>query len=182
MDAKLRAFLKGSGRTTEGEMGTERTPHFAHPSPNYRGERPEVVRVLLLGGFEVSLGSRTIEERLRWEDVDLETGTLWVRHTLSSTEGGRPVFGTTKGTPLDRHNLVSRSFKPLLEKAGLLPSTRFHDLRHTAATLLTSRNVNPMIVQEVLGHASISITLDLYSHAFPGMKEQAASAMEDALS
>jgi DNA-binding response OmpR family regulator len=63
MDAKLRAFLKGSGRTTEGEMGIERTPHFAHPSPNYRDGRPEVVRIRLLGGFEVSLSSRTIEER-----------------------------------------------------------------------------------------------------------------------
>jgi DNA-binding SARP family transcriptional activator len=55
--------LKGSGQTTVQEMGTESTSHFVHPSPNYGGGGPEVVRVRLLGGFEVSLGSRIIEER-----------------------------------------------------------------------------------------------------------------------
>jgi integrase len=56
---------------------------------------------------------------------------------------------------------------------------RFHDLRHTCATLLLTKGVHPKIVSEMLGHATI--TLDVYSHVIPGMQEAAASAMEDAL-
>jgi len=55
---------------------------------------------------------------------------------------------------------------------------RFHDLRHTAATLLLRRGVNPKIVSEMLGHSSVSITLDIYSHVTPDMQQQAADAMD----
>jgi integrase len=68
-----------------------------------------------------------------------------------------------------------------LERAGL-PAIRFHDLRHTCATLLLLRNVHPKYVQELLGHATITITLDTYSHVLPGMGDQTAAAMESALS
>jgi integrase len=91
------------------------------------------------------------------------------------------VFASEVGTPLNRHNLGRRSFKPLLERAGL-PDVRFHDLRHTCATLLLSKSVHPKFVQELLGHATIAITLDTYSHVLPGMGDQASRAMEDALS
>lgn len=64
--------------------------------------------------------------------------------------------------------------------AGLL-SIRFHDLRHTCATLLLAKGVHPKLVQALLGHASIGITMDLYSHWAPAMGDQAAAAMEDAL-
>jgi integrase len=67
--------------------------------------------------------------------------------------------------------------QPLLAKAGL-PRIRFHDLRHTAATLLLQQRVNPKIVSEMLGHASISITLDLYSHALPDIQQESADAMD----
>ena len=77
--------------------------------------------------------------------------------------------------------MTARRFKPLLEGAGL-PQIRFHDLRHTCATLLLSENVNPKIVSEMLGHATIAITLDTYSHVLPTIQESAAQAMEDALS
>jgi integrase len=92
------------------------------------------------------------------------------------------VFRSTTGTPIQRNNLVARSFKPLLDKAGLPRTFRFHDLRHTAASLLFSRGLHPKIVQELLGHSTIAITLDVYSHMVPGMAAQAARAMEDALS
>ncbi len=72
-------------------------------------------------------------------------------------------------------------FKPLLKRTGL-PEIRFHDLRHTCATLLLTRNVNPKIVSEMLGHSTIAITLDTYSHVLPNMRDQAAAAMEEALS
>ena len=92
------------------------------------------------------------------------------------------VFCSTIGTPLSRHNLIRRSFKPLLQKAGLPHTIRFHDLRHTCATLLRSKGVHPKFVQELLGHATISITLDTYSHVVPGMGDYTAAAMENALS
>jgi integrase len=91
------------------------------------------------------------------------------------------VFSSLTGTPLNRHNLITRSFKPLLERAGL-PQTRFHDLKHTCATILFSLNTHPKVVQELLGHATIAITLDTYSHVLPGMGDQGSGAMEDALS
>lgn len=68
-------------------------------------------------------------------------------------------------------------FKALLVEAGL-PIVRFHDLRHTAATLLLSQGTHPKVVQELLGHSQISLTLDTYSHVLPVMHEQAADAME----
>jgi len=144
---------------------------------------------------------------LRWEDVDLEAGTLQVKRTVfnghieapktskgrrsikltqSSIEAlqrhqkvGEWVFCTKVGTPLSVHNLHNRSWKPLLKKTGLPLDTRFHDLRHTCATLLFTKGVHPKIVQEMLGHSSISITLDTYSHVLPNMQSEAVRAMED---
>ena len=91
------------------------------------------------------------------------------------------VFPNTLGTPMDYTNLMPRHFKPLLKKAGL-PNIRFHDLRHTCATLLLTKGVHPKIVSEMLGHSSVSITLDIYSHVIPGLGDAAALAMEDVLS
>ena len=90
------------------------------------------------------------------------------------------VFCTRRGTPIRRDNLHAKHWKPLLRRAGL-PDVRFHDLRHTCATLLLTKGVHPKIVSEMLGHSSVSITLDIYSHVIPGMQEVAATIMEDAL-
>jgi integrase len=73
------------------------------------------------------------------------------------------------------------AFKKVLRRAGL-PDVRFHDLRHTCATLLFARGAHPKLVQELLGHSTVGITLDTYSHVLPGMGDLAANAMEDALS
>ncbi len=91
------------------------------------------------------------------------------------------LFATDTGGPVNPSNLRRRSFAPLLKKAKL-PHVRFHDLRHTCATLLLSKGTHPKFVQELLGHATVAITLDTYSHAVPGMGKQTAKAMEDALS
>ena len=93
---------------------------------------------------------------------------------------GGLVFATTTGTIINPSNLRNRSFKPLLQCAGLR-QIRFHDLRHTCATLLLSKDVNPKVVSEMLGHTSVSITLDIYSHLLPDMQEKAAKALEEAL-
>lgn len=98
---------------------------------------------------------------------------LWKDHGL--------VFATETGGPLNRSNLRQRSFAPLLKKAGL-PHIRFYELRHTCATVLLLKNIHPKFVQELLGHATIAITLDTSSHMLTGMGDQIAVAMEDALS
>jgi integrase len=90
------------------------------------------------------------------------------------------IFASAVGTLINPSNLRQRSFASLLKRAGL-QKIRFHDLRHTCATLLLSRNVHPKFVQELLGHANIAITLDTYSHMIPGMGDHAARAMEDIL-
>jgi integrase len=79
------------------------------------------------------------------------------------------------------NNFYHRHWKPQLRRASL-PDLRFHDLRHTCATLLLTKGVHPKIVSEMLGHSSIAITLDTYSHVIPGLGEVAASAMEKVLS
>jgi len=89
------------------------------------------------------------------------------------------VFCNNAGAPLDPSGL-SRRFKKIATKVG--PSKlRFHDLRHTHATMLLSQGIHPKVVQERLGHESINITLDIYSHVLPGMQEDAVAKMELAL-
>jgi integrase len=90
------------------------------------------------------------------------------------------VFTTEVGSLINPTNLRKRSLTPLLNRARL-PKIRFHDLRHTCATLLFTQGQHPKLVQELLGHANVAITLDTYSHVIPGMGEQTARAMEDAL-
>ena len=75
-------------------------------------------------------------------------------------------------TSLDYH------FKRLLKSAGL-PNIRFHDLRHSAATILLSMGVHPKVVQELLGHSNISMTLDIYSHVLPSIHQEAMSKLDD---
>jgi integrase len=93
---------------------------------------------------------------------------------------GGLVFATQTGTLINPSNLRNRSFKPLLKRAGLRDMC-FHDLRHTCATLLLSQGTHPKLVQELLGHATIAMTLDTYSHFLPSMGDQTVRAMEAAL-
>ncbi len=69
----------------------------------------------------------------------------------------------------------------ILAQAKGLPRIRFHDLRHTHATHLLSNGVHPKVAQERLGHSSVGITLDLYSHVLPGMQEDAAAKVDAAI-
>jgi integrase len=89
------------------------------------------------------------------------------------------VFPSSVGTPLSHRNVV-RSFKALLKRADLPPLVRLYDLRHTCATCC-SRNIHPKYVQELLGHASISQTLDTYSHVSEGMDGGLTDAIDEAL-
>ena len=127
-------------------------------------------------GRTIRLPVRTVEalkaHRARQAEEKLKAGSLY--------EDSGLVFATEVGTPLEPSNIDRRSFKPLLEKAGL-PDMRFHDLRHTCATVLLSEGVNAKFVQELLGHADIKLTLGTYSHFLPSMGDQTAAAMENAL-
>ncbi len=99
----------------------------------------------------------------------MKKARLWKDHGL--------VFPSNVGTPLSHRNLV-RSFKALLKRADLPASTRLYDLRHTCATLQLSSNVHPKYIQELLGHASISQTLDTYSHVLEAMDGGMEEAMD----
>jgi integrase len=90
------------------------------------------------------------------------------------------VFAGESDDFINPSNLRQRSFAPLLKRAGL-PQITFHDLRHSCASLLFQKNVHPKFVQELLGHASVAITLDTYSHMLPGMGGEAADAIGQAL-
>ena len=90
------------------------------------------------------------------------------------------VFTNRLGWPLDGIHVLRRALRSLLQRAGL-PSIRFHDLRHTAATLLVMQGVNPKVVSEALGHSDVSITLEIYSHVLPDLQRLAADAMNNAL-
>lgn len=159
---------------------------------------------------------------LRWQDVDLDTGTLHVRRQLQRVAGqlrqvpvktarsrrtlAMPpsivgslrehrrrqaqdqllagsrwretgcVFTTSIGTPLEARNVV-RSFKEILARAGL-PDVRFHDLRHSCATLLLVQGVSPRVVMEILGHSQISLTMNTYSHVVPELQREAANRLD----
>lgn len=110
--------------------------------------------------------ARQAEERLR-------AGPAWADREL--------MFTTEIGGPIDASNLVKRSFRPALKRAGIAQPFRFHDLRHTAATLLLARSVHPKVVSGLLGHSQISVTLDVYSHVTPGLQRAAAEVFDDLL-
>ena len=88
------------------------------------------------------------------------------------------VFASEGGQPLYHRNVVRRHFKPLLKKAGLPNSIRLYDLRHTHATILLREGVNPKIVSERLGHASVALTLDTYSHVLPDIQKEVVEKLD----
>lgn len=163
---------------------------------------------------------------LRWEDVDLERGTMHIARTIQRSPGQgvsyRPpkthrssravslspevvallrehrraqaehrlkmgpayknrglIFASSTGAPMDAGNL-RRTFARLVRDVGL-PHLRFHDLRHTAATLMLRAGVHPKVVSERLGHATVSVTLDTYSHVLPDLQRDAAQALDGVL-
>jgi len=139
---------------------------------------------LLLGKPKTKKSRRTIRlpeasARALREHLDRQMEGMQQLGDLYRDEG--LVFASEVGTLINPSNLRRRSFASLLKRAQL-PPIRFHDLRHTCATLLFSKGIHPKYVQELLGHANVSITLDTYSHAIPGMGNQTAKAMEDVLS
>jgi integrase len=110
--------------------------------------------------------------RLRQNEERLSTPE-WHDHDL--------VFPNRIGRPTDHNNLYHREFKPLLKKAGLWdPGFTFHSLRHTFATALFEQRQHPKIVQSLLGHASITQTMDTYSHLLEDIGGDAVDGLDEA--
>jgi len=91
------------------------------------------------------------------------------------------VFTSSVGTPISQRNLI-RSYKSLLARAGLPQAIRFHDLRHSCASLLLTQGVSPRTIMETLGHSQIGLTLNTYSHVVPSLQRDAADVMDRLLS
>jgi integrase len=87
------------------------------------------------------------------------------------------VFASVEGKPVDPGSL-SHTFHKIVKKAGL-ENIRFHDCRHTFASLMLSRGANPKVIQEALGHSSVALTLDVYSHIIEGMQSEAMSLLDE---
>ena len=95
----------------------------------------------------------------------------------SRPQGSDLVFRTKSGRPYDPRN-VTRTYKRVLQAAGLNSSLTLHDLRHTHASLLLAQGIHPKVVSERLGHTNIEVTLNTYSHVLQPMQSQAAEALD----
>jgi integrase len=142
------------------ERSTIDQVRFVQPKTNY-GRRS-----LALGDQTIAVMRRHYE---RQNEERKAAGECWSEFGL--------IFTTKTGTPINFRNLV-RDFKLLLQNAGL-PSIRFHDLRHTAASLMLNHDIPVIVVSRRLGHAKPSITLDVYGHLFPGIQAEAAQKIDD---
>jgi integrase len=108
---------------------------------------------------------REIQEQER-----AEAGEAWEDNDL--------VFTTKTGTPIEPRNLI-RHFKQVLKQAGLPETIRFHDLRHSCATLLIAQGVHPRVVMEILRHSQISTTMNTYAHVLPRLQRDATTKIEE---
>jgi integrase len=135
----------------------------------YFGE-PKTTRSRRTVTFPESIANGLRTHRAKQAKTRLRLGSSYLSENL--------VFATLEGTPLNLRNLTQRHFKPILKRAGLSESFRLYDLRHTCASLLLGANEHPKIVSERLGHASITLTLDTYSHVLPSMQQAASDKLE----
>src|SRR6266704_1124159 len=130
----------------------------------YRENEPKTQqsrRLILLPHF---VAEELKAHRARQTAERLKLGALWENKDL--------VFCDPTGGYLNPTSSVQKNFHAALKKAGL-PNIRFHDLRHSAATLLLGMGVHPKIVQEILGHSNIGMTMNTYSHVLPTMQKEA---------
>jgi integrase len=120
-----------------------------------------------------SLVKALSEHKRRQAEIRLKVGSKYQNNDF--------VFATGEGIPLMRRNIIRRHFRPILKRANLSSNLRLYDLRHSCATLLLSVGENPKVVSERLGHASIVLTLDTYSHVLPSMQQAATEKLENLL-
>ena len=160
---------------------------------DFDGAALSVRRTLLSSGPAPKVGPPKSASGERRIDLPASVvAALWAHKKRTLARGKRAsiwVFSDRRGGPLHAPNVVRRSFFPLIAKVNAkaeneedrLPRIRFHDLRHTAATLLLAAGIHPKVVQERLGHAQIGMTLGTYSHVLPSMQRGAADRLEKSL-
>lgn len=157
------------------ERGTAHISQTVAPNKADRG------KAMIQDRTKTPAGARSVRLTKRTIAALKEHRTAQLARRLAAPEwqDNDLIVCTSKGTPINPGN-VSRSYDLLILKSGLR-RIRVHDLRHTHATLLLLEGTPAKIVSERLGHASIGITLDLYSHVLPDMQDDAADAIERAL-
>jgi integrase len=138
-----------------------------------RKKPQDMRRALYLGIPKTSKSRRTIL-------ISQKTTAALISHRPPDSGPDDFVFTARGGGPVIAESLIRTHFKPALKRAGL-PNIRLYDLRHTMATALLVAGVNPKIVSERLGHSSIVLTLDTYSHVIPGLQEMAIQKLEEVL-
>jgi integrase len=145
-----------------------------------------VNQILTHDGKELRIGTKTISgtrtislsDNLCVQLMKAKDKVLEVKRVLGDKYLENDLVVCTKrGTPIQPSNLL-KTFKKDTEHIGL-PIIRFHDLRHTHATILIEKNINAKIIQERLGHSRIGITLDIYSHVLPSMQQQVADKLDE---
>ena len=138
--------------------------------PEEKDYRGDSAAVRVLGPYTTV--AVLLAHRTRQNEVRLRLGDLWQDHDLVPYR---------VGNPLDHNNLYYREYKPLLKRAGLDgESFTFHALRHTFATALFATREHSKVVQSLLGHSSITQTMDTYSHVIEGMGGDAVGGLDDA--
>lgn len=135
-------------------------------------EEPKTARSRRTVYLPAALLQKLSAHRRRQAEARLKLGAAWQAFDL--------IFCSDEGTPLTIPNITYRYFRPILTKAKL-PRIRLYDLRHSCATLLLIAEENPKVVSERLGHSTIVLTLDTYSHVLPTMQQQATARLEKLL-
>lgn len=155
--------------------GTAHIVQTVAPDKSNRG------RAMIQDRTKTNAGARSVRLTSRTLDAFKQHRAKQVERRLASQDwqDNDLIVCTSTGTPINPNN-VSRSFNALIRDTGLR-RIRVHDLRHTSATLLLLAGTPAKIVSERLGHATIAITLDLYSHVLPDMQADAALAMDNIL-
>jgi integrase len=151
------------------------------PDVDFKGRAINVQNTLIEINGKLSLAEPKTPKSRRRVDLPRFVVDVLTKHRAQSVREGFAkgpwVFCNSTGGPLRRTHFHVNHFKPLLASAEL-PAIRFHDLRHTSATLLLTAGVHPKVVQERLGHSQIGITLDTYSHIVPTMQLEAAGKLD----
>lgn len=148
----------------------------AHRSQTVAPDKANKGAALIQERTKTAAGARTV--RLTAESLVAlkDHRTRWLERRLAASDWVDTdlIVCTSRGTPINPNN-VTQSFNAIVKRAGLR-RIRPHDLRHTYATLLLLVGVPAKVVSERLGHASISLTIDTYSHVLPDMQDMAAAA------
>lgn len=152
---------------------------------DFSNRRLSIQRSLVTAGYQTSLTEPKTSRGRRSVVIDSRTASILKEHRRAQLED-RLALGEAyldqglvlcrpDGSPIHPDALTKHFVKAV--KASGLPRIRLHDLRHTHATLALQANINPKIVSERLGHASVAFTLDTYSHAVPAIHEAAAEQL-----